>query len=102
LRTGDWKVALTGRLESLPYAGGNRANFGVRVKLTESGSQSRAKDAGREGASSHAQGGRAPRTQTFGLSVLLVPAQQKKKAGASNAPASVITSPPTDYGEEMM
>jgi hypothetical protein len=31
LGTGDWKVALTGRLESLPYAGGNRANFGVRV-----------------------------------------------------------------------
>jgi hypothetical protein len=31
LETGDWKVALTGRLESLPYAGGNRANFGVRV-----------------------------------------------------------------------
>jgi hypothetical protein len=31
LGTSDWKVALTGRLESLPYAGGNCANFGVRV-----------------------------------------------------------------------
>jgi hypothetical protein len=32
--TSDWKVALTGRRESLPYAGGNRANFGVRAKLS--------------------------------------------------------------------
>jgi hypothetical protein len=33
LGASDWKVALTGRLESLPYTGGNRANFGLRINL---------------------------------------------------------------------
>ena len=52
---------------------------------------------------SHPAGGRhSIAAARFGLSVLLIPALTNKKAGARNAPASVMFSPLTDYGEEMM